>query len=113
MTDQEATLVVGDSPPRRLVILVIGFDAPCLPQPPVGNLADPSRLNRLSGLEESRLTLKVLRNAPVQTFGRIFLLVLSDERVSRAHVGRDGLLAEDVLACLQGSENDPWLDSDR
>ena len=79
----------------------------------MGNLADPSCLNLLSRPDECRLTLKVLRNAPVQTFGCVFLLVLGDERVSRGHVGRDGLFAEDVFACLQGSENNAWLDSDR
>jgi hypothetical protein len=98
---------------RRLVIFVIGLDASCFPQPPMGNLADPSRPNRLGRLDESRLTLKVLRNAPVQAFGCVFLLVLGDEGVPRGHIGRDGLFAEDVLARPQGGENNLWLDGDR
>ena len=113
MTYHEAALVVGHSPPGRLVILIIGLDTPCLPQPPVGNLADPSRLNRFGCLDECGLTFKVLRNAPVQTFGCVFFLILGDERVPRGHISRDGLFTEDVLACPQGGENNVWLDGDR
>ncbi len=79
----------------------------------MGNLANLSRLNCLGCLDESRLTLKVLCNAPVKAVGLVYLLVLGNERVPRGHIGRDGLLAEDVLACAKGGENDLWLYRDR
>lgn len=79
----------------------------------MGNLANPPRLNRLGCLDESWLTLKVLCNAPVEAVGLVYLLVLGDEGVPRGHIGRDGLLAEDMLACAEGGENNLWLYRDR
>jgi len=79
----------------------------------MGNLTDPSGLDRLGCLDECGFTLKVLRDPPVQAFGCVYLLVLGDEGVPRGHIGRDGLLAEDVLACAQGGENNLWLHRDR
>ena len=75
----------------------------------MGNLADPPCLNRLGSLDKRRFTLKVLRNPPVQAAGCVFLLVLGDEGVPRGHIGRDGLLAEDMFACTQSGENNPRL----
>ena len=79
----------------------------------MGNLANLSRLDCLGCLDESRLTLIVLCNAPVEAVGLVFLLILGDEGVPRGHVGRDRLLAEDMLACAEGGENNIWLYRDR
>jgi hypothetical protein len=56
---------------------------------------------------------EVLGNTPAQSVGCVFLLVLGDDGVPRTHIGCDRLFAEDVPACLQGGENNSWLDSDR
>ena len=60
-----------------------------------------------------RLCLEVLRDAPDEALGLVRGLVLCDEGAALCDVGRDGLLAEDVLACGERLADDGGLGGDR
>ena len=63
-----------------------------------GDFADSAVLDDLAGCMVTRLRLEVLRDAPDEALGLVRGLVLCDEGAALRDVGRDGLLAEDVLA---------------
>ena len=75
-------------------------------------LADPLA-DELSGNVVAGLDLPVLGDAPHEALGLVRGLVLCDEGAALSDVGRDGLLAEDVLACGERLADHGGLGGDR